>query len=111
MESVHVERQVVELTFVVGNGTVGIAVEGHYLVHVVPYLAVGGVEDMCAVFMHIDACDLLAIDVAAEMRTLVDDQASLALAVCLSGKHCSEQPGAHYQIIVFFHNVNLSKHN
>ena len=61
---------------VVGNGTVGIAVEGHYAVHEVPYLLVVGMEDVCAILVDIDTFNILAIDITAQVRAFVYDKAS-----------------------------------
>jgi hypothetical protein len=54
-------------------------------------------EDMCPVLMHIDALDVLTIDVAAEVWTLVDDQAPLALAVGFIGVRATIDTGAYNQ--------------
>ena len=64
IEGVHIERQVVELALVVGYRRVGVSVELHDGVDEVPYLFVGGMEDMCTILMHVDALYILTIDVA-----------------------------------------------
>ncbi len=60
-------------------------------------------EDVGTVLVHVDALDVLAIDVAAKVRALVYHKASLALPmgeVCECG---TEQAGANYQIVIFLH--------
>ena len=71
VEGVHVERQVVELSLVVGYGGVGVAVEFHEGVHEVPYFAVVGVEDVGSVLVDVDAADVFAPEVPACVAALV----------------------------------------
>ena len=73
IEGVHVEGQVVELALVVGHGGVGVAVELDDGVNEVPHLLVGGVEDMGSVFVDVNAFDILAIDIAAQVGAFVND--------------------------------------
>ena len=101
VEGVHVEGQVVELALVVGYGGVGVAVELDDGVHEVPYLLVGGVEDMGTVFVDVDTFDVLAIDVTAEVGAFVYDEAGLACLTGFVGEGGAEEAGAYYQIIVF----------
>lgn len=49
---------------------------------------------MRAILMHVDALDVLTIDVATQMNSLVDDQALLALLVGKMGECGSEKAGA-----------------
>lgn len=100
VEGVHVEGEVVEAAFVVGDGGVGVAVELYDGVDEVPHLFVGGMEDMCAILMDVDALDVLAIDVAAQVWAFVDDEARLALLAGEVGERGSEEPGAHDEIVV-----------
>ena len=100
VEGVHVERQVVELAAVGRQGRVGEAVELHEPVHVVPHAAVVGVEDVCAVVVHLDAVDLFAIDVPACVLPLVDDQATLAPAGGFVGEDGTEESGSHDQVVI-----------
>ena len=101
VEGVHVEGQVVELALVVGHGGVGVAVELDDGVHEVPHLFVGGVEDMSTVFVDVNAFDTLAIDVTAEVRAFVYDEAGLACLTGFVGEGGAKEAGAYYQIIVF----------
>ena len=109
VEGVHVERQVVALTFIFGHGAVGVAVEGDEGIDKVPHLLVGGVEDMRPILVNIDAVALLAIDIAAELRPLVDNQAAFAGAGGHVGKDSAEKPAAHNEIIVVFFLVHPVK--
>lgn len=64
------------------------------------HLAVGGVEDVWPVPVHLYAVHLLTPDIAAKVRPLVDDQAPLASVRSQTGKGGSEQAGAYYQIVI-----------
>ena len=55
---------------------------------------------MCAILMHVDALDVLAIDVAAQVGALVYDEAPLALLVGEMGERGSEEAGAHDKIVI-----------
>ena len=87
----------------VGDGAVDIVVELRELVHVFPYALVGGVEDVRTVLVHVDAVDLLGVDVARDVLALVDDQAALARLLRLVGKHRARQTGADNKVIVLGH--------
>ena len=100
IEGVHVEGEVVELALVVGHGGVGVAVELNDGVHEVPHLLDGGVEDMGTVLVDVNAFDVLAIDIAAEMGAFVYDEAGLACLTGFVGEGSAEEAGAYYQIIV-----------
>ena len=65
VERIHVERQVVQPS--VGSlrhRRVGVTVKWHYRVDEIPHLAVGRVEDMCAILMHVNSLYLLAIEIS-----------------------------------------------
>ena len=49
------------------------------LVHIVPDFLLGGVENMCAVSVHLDSLHILCVNVASDMITLVDYQTGLSL--------------------------------
>lgn len=65
VKCVHVERQIVELAFVVGHRRIGISVELNNGVDEVPYFLAVGVEDVGSVFMYVDAFNVFAIHIAA----------------------------------------------
>ncbi len=48
-------------------------------------------ENMCAVFVDVDAFDLFAVDVACNMASFVDDQNFFASFVCFMGKDRAEK--------------------
>ena len=67
------------------------------------------VEDVWPVPVHLYAVHLLTTDIAAKVRPLVDDQATLASVRSQTGKGGSEQAGAYYQVVVWFvHVLNVS---
>ena len=102
-EGVHVERHVVHLALVVGHGRVDVVVELCEAVHVVPHVTHGGVEDVRAVHVHVDAVDVLGVDVAGHVVATVDDQAGLAGAAGLVGKNRTGDAGANNEVIVLGH--------
>ena len=110
VERIHVEWQVILLALIVSNRRIRITVKLHNGVHKVPHLLIGCMEDMCPILMHIDTLNVLTIDVAAQMRTLVYHQTLLTHLLCPIGKRSAEQSGTHYQIIVFhfFHHLHHS---
>ena len=86
VEGVHVERQVVEPTFVIRNRTVGVTVERDNAIHEVPDFFVRSMEDMSTIFVYIDAFNVFAIYITAQMRALVYDEAFLARLLGKKGK-------------------------
>ena len=103
VESVHVERQVIQLSFIIGNRRVGVSVELYKPVHIIPYFPVVCMKNMRTVFMHVDAVYLFAVDIAAGVWTFLYHQTSLSGFMSLMGKHGSEQAAAYNQVIVWFH--------
>lgn len=101
VEGVHVEGQVVEFAFVVGHRGVGVAIELDDGVHKVPHLPVGGVEDMGTVLVDVNAFDVLAIDVTAEVGAFVYDEAGFASLTGFVGEGGAEEAGAYYEVIVY----------
>lgn len=89
VEGVHVERQVVKFPLVVGDGAVRVAVEFYDGIHEVPHPLVAGMEDVRTVLVYVDSLDVFAIDVTAQLRALVDDEAFLARLV---GAICKCRP-------------------
>ncbi len=103
IERVHVERQIEEPPFVVGDGRVGVAVELYEGVDEVPHLLVRRVEDVCAVFVDVYATHALAIQIAARMRPAVYHEATLALPHGTVCDDRTEQSRTYYQIIISLH--------
>jgi hypothetical protein len=64
-------------------------------------------ENMRAVFVDVDSLDVLAINVSAQVSTLVEDEALFAGA---SGAVCerrSEKARAYDEVVEFFHSTNI----
>ena len=94
VESVHVERQVIQFSFIIGNRRVGVSVELNKPVHIIPYFPVVCMKDMRTVFMHVDTVYFFAVDIAAGVWTFLYHQTSLSGFMSLMGKHGSEQAAA-----------------
>ena len=58
---------------------------------------------MRAVHVHVDAVDVLGVDVAGHMIATVDDQAGLAGAARLVGKNRAGDAGANNEVILLGH--------
>lgn len=91
-EGVHVEGHVVHVTVEVGDRRVDVVVELGEAVDVVPDVFHGGVEDVRAVTVDLDALDVLGVDVAGDVVAAVDDQDRLAGALGGVGKSAPERP-------------------
>ena len=102
-ERVHVEGHVVDLALVVGDGGVHVVVELGEAVHVVPDVLERRVEDVSAVFVNVDALDLLGVHVARDMRTAIDDEAALPELVRFVREHGAGEAGSHDEIVVLGH--------
>ena len=101
IEGVHVEGEIVETS--VGSlrhRAVGIAVERHDGIDEVPHPAVGSVEDVGAILMHVYTFDFLAIDISASVRTLVNHEASPALFAGEMSESGAIQSRANYEVVV-----------
>ena len=83
------------------------AVEGRELLHVVPDLRVVCVEDVRAILVHMDALDILRIDITGDVRPPIDHHHRLPRLPRLMRKHRAVEAGPHYQIITFRH-ITLS---
>ena len=94
IEGVHVEGQAVQLALVIGNRRVGEAVERRKAAHIIPHLFVVGVEDMRAVAVDVDALHLFGVDIAGDVRPLVDDEDGFAGGFRLLGEDGAEEAGA-----------------
>lgn len=88
VECVHVERQIVTLSFVVRNRAVRVAIEFYDGIDEVPYLFVASMENMGSVIVNIDPFNVFAIDIASKLCSLVYDEAffpGTGGAVCKCG--------------------------
>ena len=102
-EGVHVEGHVVHVTVEVGDRRVDVVVELGEAVDVVPDVLHGGVEDMRAVAVDLDALDVLGVDVAGDVVAAVDDQDRLAGALGGVGKDGARKAGTDDEVIVLGH--------
>ena len=102
-EGVHVEGHVVHAAAEVGDRRVDIIVELGEAVDVVPDVLHGGVEDMRAVAVDLDALDVLGVDVAGDVIAAIDDQDRLAGAFSGIGKDGARKAGTDDEVIVLGH--------
>ena len=102
-EGVHVEGHVVHVAVEVGYRRVDVVVELGEAVGVVPDVLHGGVEDMRAVAVDLDALDVLGVDVAGDVVAAVDDQDRLAGAPGGVGEYGAREAGTDDEVIVLGH--------
>ena len=102
-EGVHVEGHVVHAAAEVGDRRVDVVVELGEAVDVVPDVPHGGVEDVRAVAVDLDALDVLGVDVAGDVVAAVDDQDRLAGAPGGIGEDGARKAGADDEVIVLGH--------
>ena len=102
-EGVHVKGHVVHVAVEVGDRRVDVVVELGEAVDVVPDVLHGGVEDMRAVAVDLDALDVLGVDVAGDVVAAVDDQDRLAGALGGIGKDRARKAGTDDEVIVLGH--------
>ena len=102
-EGVHVEGHVVHVTVEVGDRRVDVVVELGEAVDVVPDVFHGGVEDVRAVAVDLDALDVLGVDVAGDVIAAVDNQDRLAGALGGIGKDGARKAGTDDEVIVLGH--------
>ena len=88
---------------VIGHRAVGIAVELRQTVYEIPYFPVAGMEDMGAVFMHMDTFHILTVNISADMVPPFYHQALLSLLTGQIGKHTVKQTASYQYIIIFLH--------
>lgn len=102
-EGVHVEGHVVHVAVEVGDRRVDVVVELGEAVDVVPDVFHGGVEDVGAVTVDLDALDVLGIDIAGDVVAAVDDQDRLAGTLGGVGKDGARKAGTDDEVIVLGH--------
>ena len=99
-ESVHVERQVVEMALIVCDRRVDKIIEHNELVDIRPDILIARVEDMRAVLVDVDALPLFTVDIAPHMIAAFQHQHRLPRPLRLTGKDSSKQTAADNQVIV-----------
>lgn len=102
-KGVHVKGHVVHVAVEIGDRRVDVIVELGKAVDVVPDVFHGGVEDVGAVTVDLDALDVLGIDVAGDVIAAVDNQDRLAGALSGIGKDGARKAGADDEVIVLGH--------
>ena len=102
-EGVHVEGHVVHVAVEVSNRRVDVVVEIGEAVDVVPDVLHGGVEDVRAVAVDLDALDVLGVDVAGDVVAAVDDQDRLAGTLGGIGEDGARKAGTDDEVIVLGH--------
>ena len=100
IKGIHIERQRIQLTVIVGDRAVGEPVEFSKPGNIIPDFFIVGMENMGTVFMHVDAFHVFCINIAGNIGPLVNDKDRLACRFCLLGKNSAEQTGAYNQIIL-----------
>ena len=75
------------MAFVVGKRFVGEAVEWYDRVDKIPHFDIGCMENVRSILVHIDACDVFAIEVATDVRPAVNDKTLFAILSGLIGEH------------------------
>ena len=66
-------------------------------------------EDMRAVLVHMNPLNILAIDVAAQMRPFVDNQTTAACLPSLISKSAAEKASTNNQIVIVFNDCKDKK--
>ena len=87
----------------VGYRRVDVVVELGEAVDVAPDVLHGGVEDVRAVAVDLDALDVLGVDVAGDVVAAVDDQDRLAGALGGIGKDGARKAGTDDEVIILGH--------
>jgi len=65
------------------------------LIHIVPDFLLRSMENMCAILVDLDAFYFLCVNITADMITLVDHQAGLALLSSFVSKYSSKKSGSY----------------
>ena len=86
VEGVHIEGKVVQFPLVIGDGRIRVPVERNEGIHEIPDLFVGRMENMGPICVDMDSFDFPAVQIAAQLGTLVDDKAALPLLLRKMGE-------------------------
>ena len=86
-EGIHVERQVVELVLIYSDRRVNVIIKFRKLVHIFPDFFIGCMENMRAVFMHIDSFNFLTVNISADMVPFVNDKTGFSPFLCFVSKN------------------------
>ena len=66
-------------------------------------------EDVGAVFVHVDPFNLFTVDISCDVVALVDDKACFSFFLCFIGEDRAEEAGADDEVVVF-HNWSPYQH-
>ncbi len=66
-------------------------------------------ENVRAIFVDVNAFDVLTIDISAQMRPLVDHEATFAGLMCLISESGTEETGADDEIMIINHFFCMSR--
>lgn len=75
-----------KLSLIVGHRAIGEAIELRKLRDIVPDCLIIGMENMSAVLMNVNTLNVLGIDIASDVWTLVDNQNGITMRFCLMSK-------------------------
>ena len=96
IKCIHIKGQRIQLTLVVGHRRVRKAVELRKLGDVVPDFFVVSMENMSAILVDIDALNILGIDVARNVRALVNYQNRFPMSLSFMCKNSSIKSRSYY---------------
>ena len=102
-ECIHIKRQIVKLILIYRHRRIDIIVELRKLIYIIPDLPVRGMEDMRAVFVHMDPFNILAVNISRNMVPAVNDQTAFPFPAEFIRHHSAVQARAYDKIIIFFH--------
>ena len=63
MKRIHIKGQVVVFPLIIGQRRIGVTIELYKRVYKIPYLFIWRVEDVSAIFMHVNTFTVFAIDI------------------------------------------------
>ena len=89
VEGVHIEGQRVEFALIVRNRRVGKTVELCKLRDVIPNIFIIGMENVGTVLVHVDALDVLGVNIARNVRALVYNENAFAMSLGFVGEDCT----------------------
>lgn len=101
VEGVRVEWEIIQLALVVGNRAVDEGLHAAEALHIGPYRFVGGVEDVRAVLMHLNAVLLARIDVAADMAALSNQTVLSTTRACCANVAPYKPPPTIKKLYIF----------
>ena len=77
-ERIHIKWKIVELILVNSYRRIYIIIKIGQLIDIFPDFRVTRMENMCAIFMHLDSIDILRINVTADVIPFINDKTSFS---------------------------------